>query len=260
MKKGTLIAVMTAFVIFQFTLSACKKAETDVKTAPDAHLKEMIQKSFEESKKATAVTVNGEPITMFALMREMNTIAPQYLASGAKKTPELDEKVRKDALNNLIFQELAVQVAKKRGMKIKPETIEEQLKKIKTEAGSDGAFRKYLADNGLTEDDLRKSIEQDALFELIATQEVDGKITVTDAALRERYKKEKTAMKDANHKQMTFEASKGMIEQKVRTEAAEKRMREWEKELKKNAKIDIVDKQLKPEVPAGSSADKVNQK
>jgi hypothetical protein len=227
MKKSAFIAVMVVFVIFQFTLSACKKAKTDAKTAPEAHMKEMVKKSFEESKKVTAATVNGEPITMFALLREMNVIGPQYLASGAKKSDELDAKVRKDALNNLIFQELAVQEAKKRGMKIKPETIEEQLKKIKAEAGSDSAFRKYLADNSLTEDDLRKSIEQDALFELIATQEVDGKITVTDAALRERYKKEKATMKDANHKQMTFEASKGMIEQKVRSEAADKRMREW---------------------------------
>lgn len=246
MKKGTLIAVMMIFVISQFTLSACKKAKTDAKTAPQAHMNEMVQKSFQESKKVIAVRVNGEPITMFALLREMNTIGPQYLARGAKKTPELDEKVRKDALNNLIFQELAVQEAKKKGMKVKPETIEEQIKKMKSESGSDSAFRQYLANNSLTEDELRKSVEQDALFEQIATQEVDGKITVTDAALRERYKKEKSSLKDPNHKQMTFEASKGMIEQKVKTEAAEKRMRAWQQELKKNAKIEIVDKRLKP--------------
>lgn len=246
MKKGTVIAIMMVFVISQLTLSACKKAKTDAKTAPEAHMKEMIQKSFEESKKMTAATVNGEPITMFALLREMNTIGPQYLARGAKKTPELDAKIREDALKNLIFQELAVQEAKKRGMKVKPETIEEQLKKMKAEAGSDKGFQQYLADTSLTEDELRKSLEQDALFELIATQEVDGKITVTDAALRARYKKEKNALKDSNHKQMTFEASRGVIEQKVRTEAAEKRMRAWEKELKKNANIKIVDNRLKP--------------
>ncbi len=260
MKKGTLVAVMIAFVIFQFTLSACKKAKTDAKTAPEAHMKEMVQKSFEESKKVTAVTVNGEPITMFALLREMNAIGPQYLARGAKKTPELDEKVRKDALNNLIFQELAVQEAKKQGMTVKPETIDENIKKIKAEAGSDSAFRKYLADNSLTDDEFRKTVEKDALFELIATQEVDGKIKITDAALRERYKKEKASLKDANHKQMTFEAAKSVIEQQVRTEAAEKRMREWEKELKKNAKIEIVDKRLKPEAASESSAAKASQK
>lgn len=245
MKKSALIAVLMVFVISQFTLSACKKAKTDAKTAPEAHMKEMVQRSFQESKKVIAVKVNGEPITMFALLREMNTIGPQYLTRGAKKTPELDEKVRKDALNNLIFLELAVQEAKKRGMKVKPETIEEHIRKVKTESGSDDAFRQYLASNNLTEDEFRKTIEQDALFELIASQEVDGKIKVTDAALRERYKKEKAGLKDADHKQMTFEASKGMIEQKVRTEAAEKRMRAWEQELKKNAKIEIIEKKLK---------------
>ena len=148
----------------------------------------------------------------------MNATAPQYLAKGQQRTPELDEKVRNDALDILIFQELAVQEAKKRGMKVKPEVIDGAVKKIKADKGSE-AFQTYLAENGLTEDELRKTIEQDALFEMIAAQEIDVKITVTDAALRERYKKEKAGMKDAAHGQMTFEAAKGMLEQRIRAEA-----------------------------------------
>jgi len=246
MKKSTLIAVMTVLVISQLALSACKKAEkADSRKVPDAHMKEMVQKSFQESKKVVAVKVNGEPITMFTLLREMNAIGPQYLARGAKKTPELEKKVRHDALNHVIFQELGVQEARKLGMQVKPETMEAYIKKIKADAGSEDAFRQYLANNSMTEDELRKAVEKDALFEMIATKEVDTNITISEAALRERYKKGKAALKDANHKQMTFESSRGMIEQQLKTEAAEKRMREWEKELKKNAKIEIVDEKLK---------------
>jgi hypothetical protein len=36
-----------------------------------------------------------------------------------------------------------------------------------------------------------------------------------------------------------------MIEQKVRAEAGEKRMREWETQLKKNALIEIVEQKQK---------------
>jgi hypothetical protein len=87
-------------------------------------------------------------------------------------------------------------------------------------------------------------IEQDHLFELIAAREIDAKITVTDAALRERYKKEKAKMKDASHLKMSFEEAKGMLELKVRAEAGEMRMREWERDLRKNALIEIVEQKL----------------
>jgi hypothetical protein len=40
---------------------------------------------------------------------------------------------------------------------------------------------------------------------------------------------------------MTFEQAKGMLEQKARAEASGKRMREWEAELKKTAKIEILE-------------------
>ena len=242
MRKSTITAIIMVLLLPQLMLSACKRSETTSgKTSPEAHQKEMVKKSFEESKKVTAAKVNGEAITVFALLREMNAIAPQYMAAGAQKTPELDEKIRADALNTLIFQEMAVQEARKRGMKVSPEVIDREMENIKAKTGPGDAFQEFLARNGLTEKELRKTIEQDALFEMIAAQEIDAKITITDAALRERYKKEKAGLKDPAHRKMTFEESRGMLEQKARAEAAEKRMREWEKELKKNARIEIIE-------------------
>lgn len=244
MRKSTITAIAIILAVSQVTFLSCNKADRE-RAKMEAHQREMIKRSFEKSKETVAARVNGETITMFALLREMNVIGPQYLARGVQKTPELDAKVRKDALRNVIFQELAVQEAKKRGMKVSPETIDNGIKKIKASAGSEDAFRQYLANNDLTEDELRKITEQDALFEMIATREIDDKIKVTDAAVRARYQKEKAGLKDANHKQMTYESAKGLIEQKIRAEAAEKRMSQWEKELKKNARIEIVAEKLK---------------
>jgi len=242
MKKVGILAVLAVCMVPLLVAPGCKKGKQESRV--ESHMQEMLKRSFEESKKAVAVKVNGEPVTMYALLREMNAIGPQYLAAGAQKTPELDEKVRADALRNVIFQTLGVQEAKKRGMQVKPETLDENVKKAKAGFGSEDAYRKYLADNSMSDEEFRKSVEQDTLFEMIAAQEVDAKVAVTEAAVRQRYNKEKTALKDANHKQMTFEAAKGMIEQKLRAEASEKRMRAWEQELRKNAKIEIVDKKL----------------
>ncbi len=240
MKKSGIITIIAVLLISQGILGACKKAETPA-TAPEAHQQEMMNKSFELSKKAVAARVNGEDITMFALLREMNTIAPQYLGKGGQRTPELDKKIRKDALDNVVALTLAVQEAKKSGMRVAPATIDAELAKMKASAGSEDAFKKYLVDNGFTENEYRATIERDALFEMIAAKEIDAKIKVSDAAVRARYEKEKAGLKDSPHGQMTFEQAKGMIEQKLRAEAAEKRMRQWEKELKKNARIEIME-------------------
>jgi len=247
MRAGTIPSVIIILLLSQAVLFGCKKTETaGIKTlqgSPESHQQEMVRKSFEESKKIVAAKVNNEPITMFSLLREMNAIAPHYLAPGQERTPEIDAKIRKDGLNTLIIQELAVQEARKRGMKARPELIDSTIKKIRMDAPSEDAYQKELAKQGMSEEELRRSIEQDNLFELIAAQEIDAKIKVSDDDLRKRYAKEKAGMKDNAHGQMTFEQVKGMLEQKSRAEAGEKRMREWEKELKKTARIEIVEQQ-----------------
>ncbi len=245
MRRKSLVIMIIAV---SFLLISCKKAETpSTMMVPEQHQKDQLKRSFEESKKVIAAKVNRDPITMFNLIREMNVIAGQYIRDGQQRTPELDSKVRTNALNDLIFQELAIQEAKKRGMIVKPETINSEIDKIRAKAGNENAFQEYLTNSGLTENELKQIIEKDQLFEMIAAKEIDAKIIITDAALRERYKKEKSRMaKDSEHKQMTFEEAKGMLEQSLRTEAGEKRMREWGKELRKNASIEIMAQQEKP--------------
>jgi len=246
MKKHCTTLITLALLVPQLMFPACRKSESKrAQSAPEAHQQEMVKKSFAESKKVIAAKVNGEPITMFALLREMNAIVPQYLAQGRQRTPELDAKVRNDALNGLILQTLGAQEARQRGIKVTPEIIDGEMKKIKASKGSEDAFQTYLADSGLTEELLRSSIENDMLFERIAAQEVDAKITVTDAALRERYAREKAGLKDASHRQMTFESAKGMLEQKIRTEAAENKMREWTRSLREKARIELVEQKQK---------------
>jgi hypothetical protein len=253
MNKGTKTVIIMVALLLQVALVSCKKADTTGKgrsqMTPDTaqeHVMTQIKRSMEESKKVAAAKVNGETITMFTLLREMNIIGPQYLKPGQERTPELDAKVRKDALNILVFQELAMQEAKKRGMTVKPDLIDNAIKKIKADAKTGDAYQKYLADQSLTENELRKSIEENILFELIATQEIDAKIKVSDQELKKRYAKQKAELKkDAAHGKMTFEQAKAMLEQRIRDEAGEKRMREWEKELKKTAKIEIIEQKPK---------------
>jgi SurA-like N-terminal domain len=235
--------VIMVMLIATFMLFACKRnGSPDATSSPEAHQKEMLNKSFEESQKRTAATVNGEAITLFSVLSEMNAIAPQYLIPGHPATPEVKAKIRTDALNTLIIQALAVQEAREHGLKVQAKAIDDEIKKIKTDKGSEAAYQAYLSDNGLSETELRKMIEQHRLFELIAAREVDAKIIITDAALRERFAREQAGLSDSpHHTKMTFEEAMGMLTLMVRAEAEEKRMREWEKELRQNARIEVPD-------------------
>ncbi len=238
MKRSMRAAALIIILAPGMFLCSCKKTDTGPRQQPEQEAR--LQQSFAASKQAVAARVNGAAVSMFTLLREMNAIAPQYLAREQQRTPAIDERIRKDALNNVIVQELAVQEAKKQGLTVKPEAVAAELRKMKAAPG----YEATLAQSGMTEDELSRTIERDLLFELIAAREVDQKVTVTEADLRKRYQKEKPGLLDKNHQALTFEAARGVLEEKVRAEKAEQRMRAWEQELKKNATIEIIaDKQ-----------------
>ena len=169
-------------------------------------------KSGEEPKKTVAAKVNGVPIPVDDLVKEMNTIAPQYIQPGQKKDPQTDEKVRKEALDRLIYRELAVQEAKRQGMKAPKRAVAEELKKIKADMKTEDAFRQKLAKTGITEEELKGRIERNILVEMITEKEVFGKVTLKPG--------------EAGN---TFAV----------TLAVQKREDEWVDELKKAARIEI---------------------
>jgi len=239
---ATLIMVCTASSL---VLSACKKtdapgARTASQSADQIQQREALQQGFAESKKVTALRVNGESVSEFLVLREMNAIASQYLKPGQPRTPDIDARIRRDALEIVIFQTLAVQEARRRGMQVRPDAIDAELRKLRSDAGSDAAYQEYLGKDGLSEAELRKIVEQDALFEMIADREIDAKIIIAEADLRKRYDAERARFTDAAHRQITFADAKGLLEQKIRAERSGKRIKEWEQELRKNARIEVL--------------------
>ena len=162
---------------------------------------------MEESKKVVVARVNGAEITMYDLLNRMNRIAPLYMQPGQPRDPGTDARVKQEALNVLIFRELAVQEAVRQEMKVEPEALDRSVKTLKDRLGSEDAYRTYLSREGLTEESLRKAIERDQLYDRIADKEILRKVQATGSDdLR----------------------------------AIEARRREWEAEMKKTAKIEIL--------------------
>lgn len=243
MNKSLLTVAVLMLSVFSLVFYSCKKPATpraSVNSAEDVRQQEMLKKSYDDMKRVVIVKVNGEPITQFMVDHAIAELTPVYAPQNQKRTKELFLKIRDIALNELIMRELIVQEAKKRGMKANPKQIEAAVADVKHDAGSDAAYRDYLANNGLTEEMLKKSFEYRYLYESITEQEIYSKVPVTEAALKERYARDRDNLKTADQRVMTFEAARSELAQRIKVEGGEKKLREWVAELSKHANVEII--------------------
>lgn len=174
----------------------CSRDRTDKKqptatTAAEEKRLAQYREGVEPSKKIVIARVNGVDITMNSLINRMNQTAAKAIVSVQQRTPELDQQVKKEALNDLIFRELAAQEAGRQGLKAAPATVEEAVAAMKKELGSEEAFRKNLALYGDDEVALRKVIERNLLVSMVLDKEIFQKLKIDEKQLWEIYEKKK---------------------------------------------------------------------
>lgn len=202
MKRAFLVLIMAAFMAAGVANLSCAREEKTEKKAkannaesklPPGHAEqvEKMKKEMEEAKKIVVAKVNGADITMYSFVGMMNRLASRYFRPGHDITPEMTEKVKKEAIELLVFQELAIQEAIKQGIEVKPEEIDKMIEGLKTRAGSEDAYRQSLERIGLTEAELRKEIERGKRYETIVGREIYSKVEVDEKLIREVYEKEK---------------------------------------------------------------------
>lgn len=195
-----------------------------------------------DPKRIVVANVNGVNISMAALVREMNRISPYYMSREGRISPETDRKIRDDAMNSLIFRELAVREAARQKLSVDRARINEIIKQIKAGLDSPEAYRKYLESRGVSEAELRQEIERSHLFEMITGKEVYAAITVDEKMLKEKYEQEKSlfASPGDSSRGRSFGEVKRLLERMVKAEQGADRMRQWEKKLRDKAVVRIV--------------------
>ena len=62
------------------------------------------RKDIEKSKEITVAKVNGSEITMAQLIGRVNLLAPNYVKGAKEITREMDQKMKREALDILIFR------------------------------------------------------------------------------------------------------------------------------------------------------------
>jgi parvulin-like peptidyl-prolyl isomerase len=197
--------VMSAAVLLSISVSTAYaaieggKEDSDQKKvtslAPaDQEMHQKLKESAEEAKEIVVARANGQPISMFQLVGMMNRVAPQYVQSPQEITDEISEQVKRKALDQLIFEELALQAADRQQIAIPAENVDKVVSRIKAEFPSEEVFQKdYLERIGLSEEALRGKIERGQKLQLVTAREIYGKVEVEEKKIKEEYEKMKAA-------------------------------------------------------------------
>ncbi len=168
------------FIIFlSLTLiSSCAKHAT---------VNEVGQVTETEPRKIVVARVNGAPLYMDALINMMNRL-PVITVNGA---PESLEEHKKRALDKIVLQELAYQQAKSHGVSIGTDKVDMAIHNLKENLGGEKEYADYLAQQKVSEANLRVQAERSMTIELMYAKEVLAKVTVPEEEVKQEYEKVK---------------------------------------------------------------------
>ncbi|MBU4151345.1 MAG: peptidyl-prolyl cis-trans isomerase [Proteobacteria bacterium] len=132
------------------------------------------------------VKVNGQVINMAQLMREMADVSRKKY--GTQEISQLlAEKIKREATEKLITEELVYQVAHSSIKTIPSERFDQSRQEIRKNYGSEDEFQRYIKDEFGGEKKFRYWVERFLTVELYISQEFDSKIIVTDQEVQKAY-------------------------------------------------------------------------
>ena len=144
--------------------------------------------STPEDMKIIVAKVNGAEITRYALIEIMNRMSA---INEHNSISESREATRARALERLIFDELAFQEARRRGLRLGEGALDRAMGTIRAQLGDEEAYKNFLSQRGLSEEGLRIQVERVLLLQLIVDQEVVKKTSISDEAVRKEYERQK---------------------------------------------------------------------
>jgi peptidyl-prolyl cis-trans isomerase C len=136
-----------------------------------------------EVKGATVATVNGTAITQGDVDQAVEAMMMRF---GGRLPPEqvqqLRPHVRKQAIENLITQELLLQEVEKKGIHPSKKAVEEKIAEIEANFPSPEIFQEQLARAGVSGEKLRQNIERNLAIESLIQSQIpeDKKVTAEE--------------------------------------------------------------------------------
>lgn len=131
-------------------------------------------------------TVNGNDISYLEHQTAFQNLAYQYQMIYGPLSAADQEFLQYQALEMVLATKLALDAARKEGIRVPKAEIDEKLREQRAMFESDAAYRQALRDFGMTENDLRRLIEEELLIEKVLERR-EAEVEITEEELAAAY-------------------------------------------------------------------------
>jgi len=133
--------------------------------------------------------VNGTVLSDRDLLRQMMNIFPYARQHGGHFPKEMEADIRRNALDQIEFEELVYQEALRRKLTVAPAKLNRAMQEFKTQFDSEAAYQSYLVkEQDGSVQKLREKVRRAILIDQLLTSEVTRSATLSDPQLRAFYK------------------------------------------------------------------------
>jgi len=134
--------------------------------------------------------VNGVALTERDVLRQMMNIFPYARQHGGRFPKDTEAEIRKQAMQQIEFEELVYQEALRRKLVIPPAKLQRAVADFKKQFDTEADFRTYLKqEQGNSLQSLRNKIRRAILIDEFLNAEVNRKARLTNAELQSFYAK-----------------------------------------------------------------------
>jgi peptidyl-prolyl cis-trans isomerase C len=134
-----------------------------------------------------AASVNGKPISKSLYDQQLSIFQKQTAQQGRPLTDEQLARASKEILEGLIVFELLYQQSQKVGIKVKEQSIDEQVDSINTRKRNEAEFKKAMDEMKLSDEEIREQIHRRLAVNQLIDTEVREKIKVSNEESKKFY-------------------------------------------------------------------------
>jgi parvulin-like peptidyl-prolyl isomerase len=134
--------------------------------------------------------VNGTVLSDRDLLRQMMTNFPYARQHGGHFPKEMEADIRRNALDQIEFEELVYQEALRRKLTVAPAKLNRAMQEFRTQFDSEAAYQSFLAqEQGGSLQKLRSKVRRAILIDQLLTSEITRNAVITEPQLRTFYSK-----------------------------------------------------------------------
>jgi parvulin-like peptidyl-prolyl isomerase len=138
----------------------------------------------------TVARVNGTELSDRDLLRQMMNVFPYARQHGGHFPREMEADIRRNALDQIEFEELVYQEALRRKLTVAPARLNRAMHEFRAQFDMEASFQSYLAqEQGGSLQKLRSKVRRAILIDQLLTSDVTRKAIISEAQLRTFYSK-----------------------------------------------------------------------